>query len=379
MQISEERFTILITGTIKSIPFNIIVALLLTVEMLYKKVPTHQVLIWLAALSIINLIRLASCYIAISTKRYSKKKTAYLIEFLFLLSLNATAWIASYYFFLPYLLPIDEIIILLVLGGIALGSIATLSIYLPAFYLFASILYIPLILINFSFMQQDRLILSLLFILFLIMMVMIARFNSKLMLKAMSLSTEKDELIKDLKHNKAQLEKTLQHIKKISNKDALTDLYNRRYFDKQIKTELNQAKRNGYPLCLLIMDIDNFKIINDQYGHPVGDEFLEKFAVFLKQKFRRATDTVFRYGGDEFAAILANMDYDKAILFCEELKKTFKTEVNQYSKISLSMGMVSIPPDVDISIDSALSAADKLLYKAKNKGKDLVMTRKLST
>ena len=208
---------------------------------------------------------------------------------------------------------------------------------------------------------------------------MIARFNSKLMLKAINLSTDKDQLIKDLKHNKAKLEKTLQQIKKISNNDALTNLYNRRYFDKKIKIELNRAKRNGYPLSLLIIDIDNFKIINDQYGHLAGDEFLEKFAAFLKQKFRRATDTVFRYGGDEFAAILANMPYNESILFCEELKETFKKEINQYSEISLSIGMVSIPSDVEISIDSALSTADNLLYKAKNKGKDLVMTKKLSS
>ena len=79
MQISEERFIILLAGTIRSIPFNIIVALLLTVELLYKKVPTDEVLIWLAILSIINLIRLASCYNSIKTKRYSKKKTAYLL------------------------------------------------------------------------------------------------------------------------------------------------------------------------------------------------------------------------------------------------------------------------------------------------------------
>jgi diguanylate cyclase (GGDEF)-like protein len=157
--------------------------------------------------------------------------------------------------------------------------------------------------------------------------------------------------------------------------DALTGLFNRRAFEKKIEEEFERAKRYRHPLSLLIVDIDNFKIINDTYGHHTGDNVLKKIAEALQEKTRRS-DFACRYGGEEFVLILPETDLASALQAAKkmvgEIKgQTFGTLARPFS-LTISIGVSSTSTKDYSEWQEMLQDADQALYLAKNKGKDRV-------
>ncbi len=160
----------------------------------------------------------------------------------------------------------------------------------------------------------------------------------------------------------------------LSMHDGLTGLSNQRYFKIALQREVHRARRDGTPCILLMLDIDYFKKINDQYGHPEGDRVLEIVAKRLKQELRPG-DTLSRYGGEEFAVILPNCPLRYAVQVAERLRKSISEEKilireAQSLAITLSIGAAEMeratPPDAA----QLLKAADENLYKAKKGGRN---------
>jgi two-component system cell cycle response regulator len=152
--------------------------------------------------------------------------------------------------------------------------------------------------------------------------------------------------------------------------DALTGLFNVRYFYDALSLELARAKRYVYSFSISLLDIDDFKSINDTYGHQAGDEVLRGIAGAMK-RVSRESDIVARYGGEEFILILSNTGKDEAIKQAERVKNAVETEgylENKYVKISLSGGIATFPGD-GTDEKSLLHAADMALYEAKSLGK----------
>jgi len=158
--------------------------------------------------------------------------------------------------------------------------------------------------------------------------------------------------------------------------DALTGLFNRRAFEKKIVEEFERAKRYDHPLSLLILDIDNFKIINDTYGHHGGDAALVKISEILRDKTRRS-DFPSRYGGEEFVLILPETDEENALPVAnkihEEIRScTFGTPAKPFP-LTVSIGLSSTSTFEGYSDwRQMLQDADQALYEAKHKGKDRV-------
>ena len=157
--------------------------------------------------------------------------------------------------------------------------------------------------------------------------------------------------------------------------DGLTELYNHRYFQEQIKMQVEQAKRYEAPFSLIILDIDYFKKFNDTYGHQAGDAVLKQVAALLKSSVR-ATDIVCRYGGEEMSIILPNTSKEMAILtankICKKVAgKMFRLNNFQESNVTVSMG-VSTFPDDGASAATIIEVADKRLYQSKNNGRNQV-------
>jgi two-component system, cell cycle response regulator len=157
--------------------------------------------------------------------------------------------------------------------------------------------------------------------------------------------------------------------------DALTGLFNRRAFEKKIEEEFERAKRYRHPLSLLIVDIDNFKMINDTYGHHTGDNVLKKIGEALQEKTRRS-DFACRYGGEEFVLILPESDLASALQAAKkmvgEIKgHTFGTLARPFS-LTISIGVSSTSTKDYSEWQEMLQDADQALYLAKNKGKDRV-------
>ncbi|NLP36394.1 MAG: diguanylate cyclase [Firmicutes bacterium] len=171
-----------------------------------------------------------------------------------------------------------------------------------------------------------------------------------------------------------QLEAKNKELQRLANYDSLTGLINRRYFEEKIAYEISRIKRYGQEACLVIFDIDNFKSINDKYGHPVGDEILKKFASLLKAQLRK-TDIIARIGGEEFAALLLNADKKTGKLVAEKIRKSIEEEVFYIDdlgiKVTVSMGITVLSDDTD-SYEEGYKFADKALYRAKAKGKNRI-------
>lgn len=158
-------------------------------------------------------------------------------------------------------------------------------------------------------------------------------------------------------------------------RDSLSGLFNRRFFDENLRRELNRAKRLQHSLNLALIDIDHFKSINDQYGHQVGDEAIVALADSMKQAFRRA-DILCRYGGEEFAVIMPDSSIEAAFKATQRLQALYRKtcserELKCGADLSFTAGIASFPSDIDTE-EGLIQLADQRLYKGKNKGRNQV-------
>jgi diguanylate cyclase (GGDEF)-like protein len=160
----------------------------------------------------------------------------------------------------------------------------------------------------------------------------------------------------------------------LSNTDSLTGTYNLRYFTKRIGEEFQRARRYERFLALMIIDIDELKIINDKYGHLVGDTLINSFVTVLSASVR-SNDIICRYGGDEFCLIMPEIDRESAQLFMERIRDSIaghniKAEgIKESLSLTVSIGGAVFPVDSD-SIEGLIRAADMALLKAKQEGRN---------
>ncbi|HAT1820523.1 GGDEF domain-containing protein [Legionella pneumophila] len=366
----KESMTLLVEGSLRAIPLNIILATLLAIDLVYNNVPALIIEAWIFGIVFISMVRSLFCWKIIKWGVEQNKIQSTLLKFFFLTFVMGSIWGTCYFITLPYLNDLHEFIIILVFGGMCAGAIASLSVYLPAYYAYVFPMLIPVIIYNYALLDLDRTILATMFLIFIAMLIISARINNRLLNQNFRLFNEKELLISELK------------VMTIT--DSLTGLYNRRYFDTLFPQEFNRARRNQYFLSLVSIDADNFKLINDNLGHPFGDKVLISIADLLKKIFRRSNDILFRLGGDEFAIIIANQPIKDTISICQAIKNPFKTENNYgsneqllMSHVTLSIGIVYIHFESSASVEHAIIVADKALYQAKKNGKNQIVVKKL--
>src|SRR5438132_6578209 len=166
-----------------------------------------------------------------------------------------------------------------------------------------------------------------------------------------------------------------QHLEYQTHVDSLTGLFNRRAFEKKIVEEFERAKRYQHPISLLILDIDNFKTINDTYGHHGGDTALVKISETLRAKTRRS-DFPSRYGGEEFVLILPETDQESALQVANKVQDEIRSCVfgsnNKHFSLTVSIGISSTSNREYSDWREMLDDADRAMYVAKNSGKDRV-------
>jgi diguanylate cyclase (GGDEF)-like protein len=167
------------------------------------------------------------------------------------------------------------------------------------------------------------------------------------------------------------LKKALDHEKELSRVDYLTGVPNRRYFIEMANREIHRARRYHRPFSLVCIDLDDFKTVNDRFGHSMGDNLLRWVATTL-QKNIRASDTVARLGGDEFVILLPETDAETAQVVTQNLQKAHEGLIQRYEwAVTLSMGAVTFT-SAPSTVDDMLKGADGLMYLAKNRGKNRV-------
>jgi diguanylate cyclase (GGDEF)-like protein len=166
-----------------------------------------------------------------------------------------------------------------------------------------------------------------------------------------------------------QLEKENRHLKSLSVTDELTGIYNKRFFNRQMSVEIARTQRTGEPFCLLFIDLDNFKTVNDTLGHAKGDEFLVKVCHQINMKIR-PTDFACRFGGDEFAIILPTTHLRDGITCAKRWHALIlQIAVDMELPVSSSIGVDAFTTSCKLNAQEFLNQVDQLLYKAKGMGK----------
>ncbi len=172
-------------------------------------------------------------------------------------------------------------------------------------------------------------------------------------------------------------------LESLSRRDGLTGIFNRRQFDEVLAQEWRRAARNGRPLSVIILDIDCFKLYNDNYGHLSGDQCLRRIALALSSTLQRATDLVARYGGEEFVVILgetqakAALKVGNRILLSVEALRIEHAYSTVAPHVTVSVGVATTFPEAGTDERILLEVADNALYEAKVSGRNRVRHRYL--
>jgi diguanylate cyclase (GGDEF)-like protein len=158
-------------------------------------------------------------------------------------------------------------------------------------------------------------------------------------------------------------------LRRLSTRDGLTGLYNRRYFDENLKHEASRAFRQSYSLYLLFIDLDGFKAYNDKYGHQQGDKLLRELAEVILDNIRKDVDLACRYGGDEFVIILPHAKRPQALMVAERLLNSFNKR--DVSSTGLSIGLAKLEGSAETlneNLESLIRKVDQAAYRAKING-----------
>lgn len=197
--------------------------------------------------------------------------------------------------------------------------------------------------------------------------------HADLLAQSDSKAKQLDRALQDLKQANERLEE-------LSNLDSLTQISNRRFFDKSLKSEWKRLLRTEKYLSLILFDIDHFKIYNDCYGHLAGDQCLIKITRAAQSVLKRSSDVLARYGGEEFAVILPDTDQAGAVKIAEQIRDAVKSLriPNQgipidYSYVTVSLGIATQIPKIGDSVQDVIRQADQALYQAKAKGRDTLV------
>ncbi len=175
----------------------------------------------------------------------------------------------------------------------------------------------------------------------------------------------------------SELQQLNQALREQTSKDSLTGLYNHRHFQEMLRHEFLLSQRHGTELSCMMLDLDNFKEVNDTCGHPFGDQVLKATAEQILHEARK-TDTVARYGGEEFAILLPNTDLEGASRIAERIRARAErlTHQNQHvaMRVTISIGLASVAANRPEKAEYLLTFADRALYQAKAAGRNRVVS-----
>lgn len=187
--------------------------------------------------------------------------------------------------------------------------------------------------------------------------------------------------ITERKHLERQLQVANRRLAELNSRDYLTGVYNRRHFDASLAREVSRLGRAGGVLSVALIDVDNFKLFNDRYGHLAGDHCLTAVAKAMSDSLLRAEDRLFRYGGEEFAVLMPHTDEEGALVMAKRLRDAvYALQIphvdSSWGRVTVSIGLKTIAAGCAYCEHSAGEAivmgTDKALYRAKANGRNAI-------
>ena len=359
--------------------YSWVLSLLVSIIIAYLAIEVDQYMIgitWWLVFAAITMARLKLVLSFSSREIPLEEYKTWCMRFTVLAFLAGCAWGAGGLLVGALLNPIDQVFVLLILIGVSGGSIPLLGIHKQTLFAFVIPTVIPYM-IWVAFSLPDRLALMLMILALYMISIMIAiNRTDKNFSASLGMKYELEQRTEKLQNANEKLE----HLTLV---DSLTQLYNRRYFEKQMEMEWKKCHRESKRLAMLVIDIDYFKAFNDRYGHSAGDECLKKVASILSSSLHRPGDIIARIGGEEFVVLLPGIDEEGAIKVAEAMQENLeaakilheKSPISEY--VTVSIGVAVTYPTEAITALALFKAADKALYRGKTQGRNHIVVGEL--
>jgi diguanylate cyclase (GGDEF)-like protein len=270
-----------------------------------------------------------------------------------------------------------HIFLIILLISLASAGI-TLAVRTPVYYTYQIGVLLPAIVWLLTRDEMTHLILGLFLIIFMVAMWLFAFQVSRSLAVSFRLQLENQYLANSLKQSNARLQVLNEELTQLSATDSLTQVANRRYFDNRFVSEFSRASRENTALSLIMIDVDFFKVYNDEFGHIAGDEALRQVALCIRNSLKRPTDLVARYGGEEFVVLLPSTALDGALQLAGEIRENIealkiahpKSKASDY--VTVSFGVTGAFPGKTVSRELMLKKTDEALYNAKAAGRNTI-------
>ncbi len=341
---------------------------LLVAAILFGKVDSTLLFVWLGVLLANMLVRFS--FIRTWLKASSAQRDKLWMRNMALSTslMSGVLWAVTVGFLDFNTLPFESLALSLMVMSLAASAAMYSAFFIPAFYLSV----VPYIgshlayhLMQFTF---ESMVISLILMVFGVMLYGQASRLHRMHKKSIIQKLNNEFLIANMQEANLRLEES-------SSTDFLTGVLNRRSFDKALNKAWSEHKIDQQPICLIMCDIDKFKNFNDTFGHQIGDAVLARVADNIKAQIR-PEDSLFRYGGEEFAIVLHNTALDTGLVIAESIRDNVMNDqidikgVNQ--SVTVSLGVSAQIPVNGFNPDRLLNASDSMLFESKRNGRNRV-------
>jgi len=346
-----------------------------------------SMLVWAASLLVLNLWWSRRVNRTLQTGRHFSQRPAVFNELILQAAVSGVVWSGTVIWLDAHL---SDLVFYLSVGSVAIISVVTIavSVVIRQAYLTQLIFSLGTIAIWLAWHADSRPFnagFSILLVGLSVFLIIASEWMSGAFSEMVETSLERAAMSKDLasltdslKTRNLQLQDARRQLAEQATIDELTGLRNRRGVNIIINDELARMKRQQLPIALIALDVDHFKIYNDNYGHPAGDQVLQQLANVMLEMASRAGEFAARMGGEEFLLFYPNVSREGALEIAEDLRKRVRglkipherSPTDEY--VTVSIGVLSCVPDWDVEFDALLKSADDALYLSKTNGRDRV-------
>jgi diguanylate cyclase (GGDEF)-like protein len=274
-------------------------------------------------------------------------------------------------------------VVVITLGALVSGAVWAYGVFPSAFLAFSAPAMAPIGVYLIAQGTYGDLLLGLIVLTWLWFMFQGARRFRAFAIESLNFQFENMALMGDLAEQRDKAEELAAQLKALSSLDGLTGVPNRRHFDGEVAHAWDAALRAGHPMSLILCDLDCFKLYNDTYGHPQGDECLRQAASVLSRIAKDGAGTAARFGGEEFAVVLPQGDRTAALGVAERMRSAVEGLRLPHRSSTVgpvvtgTFGVATAMPTPSLSMQTLVETADRALYEAKNAGRNRVIGRQL--